>query len=721
MLQDQPSNSRDSADNTESKTMDKISAKNMPIHIVPRETSWLSFNERVLQEAADPSTPVIERMRFLGIFSNNMDEFFRVRVADVRRRILLPHITTEGSDDDVDAARLMQDIQDKVVKLNKQFDKHYKQVNKELQANNITILPSHEDMSDPQSVWLKQYFRTTVLPLICPIIVHRDMNLGSQLSDDAFYMAVEMREGDTSKHAVVEIPTDETSRFILLPNNNRQHQFLLLDDALKHCLDLIFGAVFTYDSITAFSFKMTRDAELDLGDEIEQSMLDKMSKGLRRRLNAEPVRLVYDQDMPESMLQFLTKRLKFASHDSMLPGGPYRNFRDFIKFPNVGGVSLEHRKLPRVPSFAFDNCDNALDAIAKEDILLYYPYHSFDYFTELLRQAAFDPRVNKITINIYRVAKDSRVLHSLCDAARNGKKVTVVVELHARFDEQNNIELSKQLQSVGIRVAFGVPTLKIHSKLCLIERLESDGPKRYAHIGTGNFHEGNAKIYTDFSYFTAHPEITQEVAQVFDFIDHSYRPFTFNHLIVSPLNSRKRIKELIKHEIRLAQAGKPAYIHMKVNNLCDNPIAKLLCKAAESGVEVKLIIRGMCSLRMEDENISDKIQVHSIVDRFLEHARVMIFGNDGDPKVYITSADLMKRNIDHRVEVGVPIYDRHLRRQVMNIFDLQIKDNTKARLINKTQSNPYIDDAGGKKVRSQIAIHQYLSRIEKENGDLDLD
>ncbi len=713
-----PSNKQDE---TESHTMENISAKHIPVNIVPRELSWLSFNERVLQEAADPSTPVIERMRFLGIFSNNMDEFFRVRVADVRRRILLPHIATESSDDDVDAEQLMQDIQAKVVKLNKKFDKLYKEVNKELQANNITILPSHDKMSEQQSAWLKQYFRTSVLPFICPIIVHRDMDLGSQLSDDAFYMAVEMKEGDTTKHAVVDIPTSETSRFILLPNNNRQHQFLLLDDALKHCLDLIFGAVFKYDTITAFSFKMTRDAELDLGDEIEQSTLDKMSKGLRRRLNAEPVRLVYDQDMPESMLQFLSKRLKFASHDSTIPAGPYRNFRDFIKFPNVGGVSLEHRKLPRVPCFAFDNCDNALDAIAKEDVLLYYPYHSFDYFTELLRQAAFDPRVNKITINIYRVAKDSRVLHSLCDAARNGKKVTVVVELHARFDEQNNIELSKELQSVGIRVAFGIPTLKIHSKLCLIERIENNAPKRYAHIGTGNFHEGNARIYTDFSYFTAHPEITQEVAQVFDFIDHSYRPFTFNHLIVSPLNSRNTIKKLIKQEIRLARAGKPAYIHIKVNNLCDNLTAKLLSKAANSGVEVKLIIRGMCSLQTQTPHISDKIQVHSIVDRFLEHARVMIFGNDGDPKVYLTSADLMKRNIDHRVEVGVPIYDRHLRRQIINIFDLHMEDNTKARIIDKNQTNPYVDDKNHKKIRSQIAIHQYLSRIEKENSDLDLD
>lgn len=691
------------------------------ISIVPRELSWLGFNERVLQEAADTNTPVIERMRFLGIFSDNMDEFFRVRVADVRRRILLPHISDIFADGNVDDAQLMQGIQDKVVQLNKQFDKIYKQVNKDLQSNNISILPSHQELTPEQSTWLKQYFRTKVRPFICPIIVHRDMDLGAILSDDDFYLAVEMENSDGVEHALIEVPTKNTSRFILLPNNNNQKQFILLDDAIKHCLGDIFGAVFQYDNITAFSFKMTRDAELDLGDEIEQSVLDKMSKGLRRRLNAEPVRLVYDQDMSESLLKFLTKRLKFTSHDSMIPGGPYRNFRDFIGFPNVGGVSLEHRKLPRVPSHAFDNCDNALDAIAKEDVLLYYPYHSFSYFTELLRQAAFDPRVSKITINIYRVAKNSRVLHALRDAARNGKKVTVVVELHARFDEQNNIELSKQLQAAGIRVAFGVPTLKVHSKLCLIERREPAGNKLYAHIGTGNFHEGNAKIYTDFSYFTSHPEITQEVAQVFDFIDHSYRPFTFKHLIVSPLNSRLVIEDLIKAEIANAKAGKPAYIHIKVNNLCDNPMAQLLCEASQAGVEVKMIIRGMCSLETEDPGASDKIEVRSIVDRFLEHARVLIFGNAGNPKVYITSADLMKRNIDHRVEVGVPIYDTHLKRQIITIFNLHMSDNCKARQIDKAQSNPYIDAQSTKKVRSQIAIHQYLSRIEKENSDLDFD
>ncbi len=710
------------------KSNPKVTANTTPtaIHIVPRELSWLSFNERVLQEAADPNTPIIERMRFLGIFSNNMDEFFRVRVAEVRRRILLPQMHTEPSDDQVDDESLMQSIQDKVVKLNKQFDKLYQQVTRELQKNNIYILPNHQALSEAQSAWLTHYFRKTVRPYICPIIVHRDMDLASRLSDGDFYLAVQMENEQSNQveHALIEIPTDETSRFILLPNSNghsRQKQFILLDDAIKHCLNDIFGSVFSYDQIQAYSFKMTRDAELDLSDDIDQSVLDKMSRGLRRRLQAEPVRLVYDQDMPASLLKMLTKRLKFASHDSMIPSGPYRNFRDFISFPNVGRASLEHRKLPSVPCAAFDRNDNALDAIAGEDILLYYPYHSFGYFTEMLRQAAFDPRVSKITINIYRVAKNSRVLHALIDAARNGKKVTVVVELQARFDESNNIELSKQLESHGIDVDFGIPTLKVHSKLCLIERRERDGPKLYAHIGTGNFHEGNAKIYTDYSYFTAHPEITREVAQVFEFIKYSYKPVQFDHLIVSPLNSRTTLELLIKEEIRRAEAGKKASIHIKVNNLCDNHLAALLCKAAQQGVDVKLLIRGMCSLQTEDKDISDKIQVHSIVDRFLEHARVLIFGNGGNPRVFITSADLMKRNIDHRVEVGVPIYDTRLKRQIIDIFNIQMSDNTKTRIIDKKQTNPYVSSTKKRKIRSQIAIHRYLSKIEQDNSAADHD
>ena len=391
-----------------------------------------------------------------------MDEFFRVRVADVRRRILLPSAASDVAEDE----ELMHGIQDKVAELNLQFDRLYKRVQKDLLGSDISILPSHHKLTAVQAQWLRNYFRDEIRPYVCPILIRKDIDLADQLSDDDFYLAVEIKNGDSASYALIEVPTKETSRFILLPSSNgKQKQFILLDDALKFSLDDIFKPVFDYDSILAYSFKMTRDAELDISDEINQSTIDKLSEGLHRRLQAEPVRLGYDQDMPETMLKFLTRRLKLTNLDSLIPGSPYRNFRDFIGFPNVGRASLEHKPLATIPNQTFDSFDNALDAIAQRDVLLYYPYNSFGYFTELLRQSAFDPRVEQITINIYRVAKNSKVLSALCDAARNGKKVTVVVELRARFDERNNIEISKQLQSAGIRVAFGIPTLKIHSKL----------------------------------------------------------------------------------------------------------------------------------------------------------------------------------------------------------------------------------------------------------------
>lgn len=680
---------------------------------IPRELSWLSFNERVLQEAEDSATPLIERVRFLGIFSNNMDEFFRVRVADVRRRILLPKYASELSEDE----QLMHDIQDRVVELNTRFDKAFDALKRELKKENIVLLEDAGQMSEEQAVWLKGYFRSEIKPLISPIIVSESLDLDASLSDDAFYLAVELIHEDKPTYAMVEVPTQETTRFIPLPlkqtrSKRKMNEYLMLDDALKYCLSDIFEGIFEYDSINAHSFKMTRDAELDLSDEIDQSLMDKMSKGLQRRLSAEPVRMVYESSMGENLLRFLQRRLGFTNIDSMISGGPYRNFRDFLKFPNAGRAALENKKLAPIPSRAFDKEWSALQAIANQDILLYYPYHSFEYFNEMLRQASFDPRVTHVTINIYRVAKNSKVIHALRDAARNGKKVTVFVELQARFDEQHNLELSQDLQQMGIRVAFGIPSLKVHSKLCLISRREKTVDKLYAHIGTGNFHEGNAKIYTDFSLFTARPEITKEVAQIFEFIEHSYRRYPFNHLVVSPLNARSKLSDLIQHEMDLAEQGKKAGITIKVNNVVDGPFQKQLCEASQAGVPIKMVIRGMCSMETQSPNANANIEVISVIDQYLEHARVFIFNNDGDPKVYITSADLMGRNLDNRVEVGVPIYDEKLKKVIIDIVNLQLKDNTKARMINRAQNNPYVPYRSGRKIRSQIAIHQYLSKME---------
>ena len=680
---------------------------------IARELSWLSFNERVLQEAEDKNTPLIERVRFLGIFSNNMDEFFRVRVADVRRRILLPKYASELSEDE----QLMHDIQDKVMTLNKRFDKAFAQLKKELNKENIVLLEDAGDMTEDQATWLKGYFRSVLRPLVSPIIVNDSLDLDASLSDHAFYLAIELTFEGKQTYAMLEVPTEETTRFIQLPlrktrSQKKTFEYLMLDDALKFCLPDIFSGILEFDKIEAYSFKMTRDAELDLSDEIDQSLMDKMSKGLLRRLSAEPVRLVYENTMSESTLKFLQKRLGFTNIDSLIPGGPYRNFRDFLSFPNAGRAALENKKLATIPCSAFDREESALEAIAKQDILLYYPYHSFEYFNEILRQASFDPKVTHITINIYRVAKNSRVIHALRDAARNGKKVTVLVELRARFDEQHNLDLSQELQTMGIRVAFGIPSLKVHSKLCLITRREKTVSKLYAHIGTGNFHEGNARIYTDFSLFTANPEITREVAQVFEFIEHSYRQFPFKNLIVSPLNSRSKIHDLIDREVALAKEGKPASIKIKVNNLVDNEFQDKFCEASQAGVEIDMVIRGMFSMESQTPNVNDNIRTISVIDQFLEHARVLIFGNDGDPQVYITSADLMGRNLDNRVEVGVPIFDDKLKKMIIDIVDIQLKDNTKARMINRNQNNPYVPYRSGRKIRSQIAIHQYLSKME---------
>ena len=683
---------------------------------IPRELSWLSFNARVLQEAEDPITPLIERMRFLGIFSSNMDEFFRVRVADVRRQMMLSNSDAPDTSNEL----LLADIQDKVNKLNKKFDQIYKRIKKELKAKHIELLTSHTQLDVAQKEWLDDYYVDNIRPYISPIIAHDSLDLEASLSDDEFYLAVAMTRGARTTFAVVQVPAQDTDRFILLPKkeDSTVKQFLLLEDALKHSLNDIFKVAFEYDSISAYSFKMTRDAELDLSNEIDESLLAKMSSGLKKRLSAEPVRLVYDEEMPEGMVKFLKHRLHFTSYDSLNPSGPTRNFRDFIGFPNVGHHSLEFNKLPIIASSAFDRHDSAFDAIAERDILLYYPYHSFNHFTELLRQASFDPKVTEICINIYRVASNSKVLGALADAARNGKKVTVVVELHARFDEQNNVKVSRELQTLGIQVEFGIPSLKIHSKLCLITRKEGRGIKRYAHIGTGNFHERNAKIYTDYSLYTAHDEITSEVAQVFQFIKYSYRHPKLKHLILSPINSRSRFNELIDREIELAKAGRPASMKIKVNNLVDKQLSEKLCEANLAGVDIKLVIRGMTSLTPNLANSTKGMQFTSIVDRFLEHARVLVFGNDGDPQVFITSGDWMSRNIDRRVEVGTPIYDAQLKQQIIDVLDIHISDNVKARIIDANQSNHYVDHSG-KKVRAQIAIHNYLQGLEENLEDAD--
>ena len=678
---------------------------------IEKELSWLSFNERVLQEAADKTVPLIERIRFLGIFSNNLDEFYKVRFADVKRRILISQ-ERGGSDS---PKRLLTKMQSKALKLNEQFDELYSELIREMARRRI-FLVNEQQLDESQQKWIAKYFRREVMPHITPLLMKDEIDVLQFLKDEYAYIAVELRKEEHYQYALIEIPTDHLPRFVMVPEQKgkRRKTIILLDNIIRHCLDELFKGFFDYDELSGYAMKMTRDAEYDLRNEIEYSLLEQMSEGVNQRLTAKPVRFVYERDMPPQMLEFLCNKLNISNYDNLIPGGRYHNFKDFIGFPNVGREYLENKPLPPMKCADFEGYANSFDAIKAKDILLYYPYHTFDHISELVRQASFDPKVLSIKINIYRVAKDSRLMNSLIDAVHNGKNVTVVVELQARFDEEANIEWSKVLTEAGVHVIFGAPGLKIHSKLLMISRREGEEIIRYAHIGTGNFHEKTARIYTDFSLLTADQEITNEVRNVFGYIENPYRPVKFNHLMVSPRNSRTQIYRLIDNEIANAKLGKKAALTIKVNNLVDKGIVNKLYGASTSGVKINMIIRGMCSLVPGIEGISDNIRIISIVDRFLEHPRVVITHNDGDPQVYISSADWMTRNIDHRIEVAAPVRDPRLKQRIIDITNIHFTDTVKARLIDKEMSNAYVPRGNRKKVRSQIAIYDYLKNIEKQ-------
>lgn len=682
---------------------------------VEKELSWLSFNERVLQEAADKTVPLIERVRFLGIFSSNFDEFYKVRFSDVKRRIL---IAQERGEEDSSKHLLIQ-MQKKAQKLMRHFDELYSDILLELARRRI-FLVNETQLSDTQERWVQRFFNREVKPHLTPLLLTEDINLLEFLKDEYAYLSVELIKGDEIKYAFFEIPTDHLPRFVRVPEakGKGRKTLIFLDNIIRFCLDDLFKGFFEYDEINCYSVKMTRDADYDLRHEIEFSLLEQMSEGIEQRLTAMPVRFIYQSDMPKRMLTFLCKKLKISDYDSLISGGRYHNFNDFISFPNVGPSYLENKPLVPFTSSAFDRHLNYFDAIKAKDILLHYPYHTFDHIGELVRQASFDPKVLSIKINIYRVAKNSKLLNSLIDAVHNGKNVIVVVELQARFDEEANITWSKVLVDAGVEVIFGAPGLKIHSKLLLISRREEEGITRYAHIGTGNFHEKTAKIYTDFTLLTTNSAITEEVRGVFGYIQNPYRPVNFNTLIVSPRNTRRRIYKLIDNEIEHVKNGLHAEITFKVNNLVDKGIVDRLYKASSAGVKIRAIIRGMCSLVPGIKGVSDNISIISIIDRFLEHPRVFMFHNNGMKDIYISSADLMTRNIESRIEVATPIFDPSIKKKIIDIFDIQFQDTVKARVIDKDMSNQYVARGNRKKIRSQVAIYDYLKQAEKNESKL---
>lgn len=680
----------------------------------PKELSWLAFNARVLQEAADKKNPIVERIRFLGIFSNNMDEFYRVRVADVKRQIYI-HLN-EGNQHAADETKvLMEKIQEKVLSMTDEFERIYQEVVSRLARYNIFLI-SKADLNDYHRHWLKDYFNNKILRHIAPILLDNKVDLVTRLNDSGTYLFVAIhKDGKATRYATIEVPTESMGRFVVIPpeKSRKKKHIILMDDIIQLNLEKIFKGFVEFDTLEAYSFKMTRDSEYSINDEIEESYVEKMSESMKQRLIAEPVRVIYDSEMPETMLRSLQKRLKISSYDSLIASGPYRNFKDFIGFPNVGREYLENSPLPAIDTNEFSRFDTVFDAISHRDILLYYPYHRFLHFTEFVRQAAFDPSVKHIRLNIYRVASKSRIINSLIDAVDNGKTVTVVVELRARFDEEANIEWSKTMRDAGIRVVLGSPYFKIHSKLCVVSREENGELIHYAHFGTGNFNEKTAKIYTDFSLFTRNQELAQEAVSVFDMIQQPYRRVKFQHLQVSPVNARTKIQLLVRQEIQNAKEGLPSGITLKINNLVDTQLIDDLYRASQSGVKVRMIVRGMCALRPGIKGLSENISIISIVDRFLEHPRVMVFKSGGENKVIISSADWMTRNMDHRIEVGCPVYDETLKKRIIDLLEIQFKDTLKARVIDKDQMNKYVRRGNRRKLRSQVEIYDYLKALEE--------
>ncbi len=686
--------------------------------LVAKELSWLSFNERVLQEAEDLTTPLIERIRFLGIFSNNLDEFFRVRVADVRRIAAFSYGQKKQEADE-----LLGSIRHKVLSLQIQFDKILQAIIKELEQHNIFMV-NEKELSPEQAAFVVKYFKTHVLDNLSPVLVDDKLAL-PEFHDYAIYFAIKILHAEGFYYALAEIPTEENSRYVLIPNAGRaKSSIIIVDNIIRYCLPLLFDGTLEFNSVEAYTFKVTRAAELELGDGITQSMLDKVSSSLKKRQNADPVRMIYDQSMPADLLEFLVRKFKLSTYDSIIAGGRYHNSKDFISFPNVGPKSLEFRPVSPLISHAFEHAKTPFDAIRVEDILLYYPYHNFNYLVEFIRTAAIDPKVKSIKMSLYRVAENSKIISSLINAARNHKEVTVVVELTARFDEQANIEWARQLQDARVNVIFSVAGLKVHSKLILIGRHENNRIRYYTHIGSGNFNEESARFYTDLSLFTYDQEIGHEVEQVFDYIRYPYKQYDYKHLLVSPVNFRKSFRALIQREIENAKAGNFAAIEIKCNNLVDTEIVSLLDGASRQGVKVKLIVRGMCTLAPRNElpetiPTKNNLQITSIVDRYLEHARVYTFHNNGNPLYYMGSTDLMTRNLDYRVEVITPINSAACKSMLQTIFDLQWSDNVKARVIDALQANTYHSTYHGtrakKKARSQETIRRYLTRKETTN------
>ena len=678
-----------------------------------KEVSWFSFNERVLQEASDRSVPLIERIRFLGIYSSNQDEFFRVRVATLHRlarlgkkgKKLLGH----------DPRAVISEIKDIILRQQEVFQGVYEHLLEELATEGIHVVDETK-LTAEQGEFVRSYFRQHVRQKLTPLMVSEKMRF-PELKDRSIYLATRLRTrgAKPDRYALIEVPTPALSRFLILPQVDHHQYVILLEDVIRYNLKEIFS-LFKFEAIESHLIKLTRDAELDIDDDVTESYLRKVVKSVKHRKEGNPVRFVYDREISTELLSFIKRKLRIRGEDSTVPGGRTHNFKDFIDFPQIGKDALLYPRLDPVPVAPLETARSIMASMRERDLLLNFPYESFDYVIDLLREAAIDPKVTEIKVTLYRVARHSGVANALINAARNGKDVTVIIELQARFDEETNIALANQLQEEGAQVVFGVPGLKVHAKIGLILRQEKGKIARYAFLGTGNLNEDTGKLYSDHCLFTTDRRLTREVDAVFDFLQDNYRVPTFKHLVVAPFTFRERMVELVLTETKNARKGKKAAIDLKLNNLTDPDMIGLLYEAAEAGVHVRLNVRGMYSVLPHTLEHQKNIEAIGIIDRLLEHTRIFVFHNGGEEKVFLSSGDWMTRNLDRRVEVTFPVYDDDLQRELKALLEIQWQDNVKARILGAELMNQY-RPRKGKAVRAQMAFYDYLRARADESAE----
>ena len=686
-----------------------LNSKNSKTYL-PRDISWMYFNHRILQEAQKEQVPLLERLSFLGIYSNNLDEFFRVRVASQNR--VAECEDKEAKTDREEAIYILKEINKLNAAYSKEFEKTIKSINQKLREENIYLL-QEDELDEEQRAFIKDFYYQKLCGYVLPTWFPATKQLKSS-TDESIYLAVKMRRKDLSskkaEYAFLELPVSISGRFVRLNDKDGKCYLTYLDDVIRCCLPLIFSGQ-NYTDFEAYSFKFTRDAEMEIDNDLRNGMLQKISKGVKSRKKGAPMRIVYDAAMPKVLLKHIMNTLYVDKLDTVLAGGRYQNHKDLMKFPDCGRKDLKYPAWPPILKKELASPEESiLELIRQKDRYIHVPYHSFDSYLRVLQEAAINREVKSIKTTLYRLAKDSKVIEALIAAAHNGKKVTVIIELLARFDEASNIVWSKKMQDVGIEVIFGVEGLKVHSKITLIH-MKSGAD--LACISSGNFHEGNARMYTDFMLMTASRPIVKDVENVFNFIEKPYTMIKFKELLVSPNEMKQKFIRLINEEIKNKKAGKEAYIKVKINHITDELMVKKLYEAAEAGVQVNLLVRGNCSLKPNLKSLNGNMKVVGIIDRYLEHARIFIFAAGGLNKTFLGSADWMPRNLDHRVEVITPVYDEDIKANLRKVVEYGLKDTLQGRIVDGLGTN--LENTGDEAFRSQETLYrEYLEENQNE-------